>query len=156
MTALDLFKDLQTLGVVLTPAPDGTIRYKAPHGVMTDELCEAIRTHKEALRALIEGCEEVTPEPHAPAIATSLPPCALCGGAERWDDHGILRCVTCYPPGSMTLQRTMETLLACRRCGSMAAPVGSAPYPDGSVLMRCPDCRLPRMAIPPEHERDDL
>jgi hypothetical protein len=28
----------------------------------------------------------------------SMLPCALCGGTERWDDQGTLRCVTCYPP----------------------------------------------------------
>jgi hypothetical protein len=25
-------------------------------------------------------------------------PCAVCEGTERWDDHGTLRCVACYPP----------------------------------------------------------
>jgi hypothetical protein len=58
MIPLDLLRDLRTLGVVLTPYPDGTIRYKAPHGVMTDALREAMRTHKEALHDLIECFEE--------------------------------------------------------------------------------------------------
>jgi len=26
------------------------------------------------------------------------PPCAVCQGTERWNDHGISRCVACYPP----------------------------------------------------------
>jgi len=27
-----------------------------------------------------------------------MPSCARCGGTERWDDCGIMRCVACYPP----------------------------------------------------------
>ena len=27
------------------------------------------------------------------------PPCAVCGGTERWDHAGVLRCVTCWPLG---------------------------------------------------------
>src|SRR5262249_15829973 len=27
----------------------------------------------------------------------TAPPCALCGGTARWDDHGTLRCAACYP-----------------------------------------------------------
>jgi hypothetical protein len=26
-----------------------------------------------------------------------LPPCALCGRRDRWDHHGIWRCVACWP-----------------------------------------------------------
>ena len=30
--------------------------------------------------------------------ATARPsPCTVCGGTERWDDGGIMRCVTCWP-----------------------------------------------------------
>jgi hypothetical protein len=115
----------------------------------TQEAIDFIGIHEPSSR----GSRGSSPPDAAICI---LPPCALCGESDRWDDHGILRCVACYPPGSMTLQRTMETLLACRRCGSMAAPVGDAPCPDGSVLMRCPDCQLPRMAIPPEERRDEV
>jgi hypothetical protein len=25
-------------------------------------------------------------------------PCATCGSAMRWNDHGTQRCVTCWPP----------------------------------------------------------
>jgi hypothetical protein len=27
-------------------------------------------------------------------------PCVLCGKSERWDDHGVLRCVACAPQPS--------------------------------------------------------
>ena len=26
-----------------------------------------------------------------------LPPCAVCGGDIRWNDHGVQRCRTCWP-----------------------------------------------------------
>src|SRR5262249_51485023 len=26
-----------------------------------------------------------------------LPPCAVCGGVPRWNDHGVQRCQTCWP-----------------------------------------------------------
>ena len=32
-----------------------------------------------------------------PPATVQPPPCAFCGGTERWDDAGIMRCVTCWP-----------------------------------------------------------
>jgi hypothetical protein len=93
---------------------------------------------------------------HPDADLSQSPPCAVCNGPERWDDHGILRCVACWPPGSLTLAATMETLLACRRCGSLAPPVGGSPYEDGSVLLRCPDCDQLRAVIPSPQHKEDL
>jgi len=141
MTPLDLVEKLRSMGVVLALSLGGTIHYKAPQGVMTAGLSEAMRIHKAALLDLIgrRGDAEIS----------QIPPCLACNGTDRWDDHGVRRCASCYPPGSMTLKRTMETLLACRRCGSMAPPVGGTPYQDGSVLMRCQDCDHPRAVIPP-------
>jgi hypothetical protein len=38
---------------------------------------------------------------YVPTLSSDAPaqvlPCALCGGIERWDDHGIWRCLTCWP-----------------------------------------------------------
>jgi hypothetical protein len=34
--------------------------------------------------------------------------------------------------------------LGCPRCGSLQEPVGESPCMDGSVLLRCADCQLPR------------
>jgi TubC N-terminal docking domain len=147
MTPLDLIERLRSIGVILALSSGGTIRYKAPQGVMTAELSEAMRIHKAALLDLVGRRED--------AEISQSPPCFACNGTDRWDDHGILRCVVCYPPGSMTLKRTMETLLACRRCGSLAPPVGGTPYEDGSMLLRCPDCNQPRAVIaPPQHKED--
>jgi hypothetical protein len=36
-----------------------------------------------------------SPPPH---ISKVVLPCVVCGGRERWDHHGIWRCVACWPP----------------------------------------------------------
>jgi len=58
MTALDLLQQLHELGVILTPYPDGTLRYKAPKGTLTPELVDGMRQHKAELLALVEDFEE--------------------------------------------------------------------------------------------------
>jgi hypothetical protein len=58
MTVLRLFQQLHALGVVLTPSPDGTLRYKAPKGVLTLALVDAMRQHKDELHDLVEAFEE--------------------------------------------------------------------------------------------------
>ena len=58
MTALALLQQLHALGVVLTPSPDGTLRYKAPKGVLTPALLDAMRQHKDELHGLVEAFEE--------------------------------------------------------------------------------------------------
>jgi hypothetical protein len=159
MIPADLLAELRSLGVTLTLSPERRLRYKAPRGVITPELFEAIQTHREPLLDLVERGEERATveqeEAHPAADSPQLPPCALCGGDERWDDHNVLRCVACYPPGSMTLKRTMETLLACRRCGSLAPPVGGTVYEDGSVLLRCPDCQCPRAVLTSQQDEEN-
>lgn len=58
MTALDLLQQLRALGVVLTPYPDGTLRYKAPKGTLTPALLEGLRQSKAALLDLVEEWSE--------------------------------------------------------------------------------------------------
>jgi hypothetical protein len=58
MTALDLFQQLHEHGVILTPYPDGTVRCRAPKGVLTPALVDAMRRHKAELHALAEAFEE--------------------------------------------------------------------------------------------------
>lgn len=43
MTTIDLFQQLHALGVALEPAPDGTVRCRAPKGVLTPELLDVLR-----------------------------------------------------------------------------------------------------------------
>ena len=41
-----------------------------------------------------------------PPATVRPPPCAVCGGTERWEHEGVLRCVTCWPlEGSRTHAR---------------------------------------------------
>jgi len=58
MTALALLQQLSDLGIVLTPYPDGTLRYKAPEGTLTSELLDGMRRHKEELHGVGEAFEE--------------------------------------------------------------------------------------------------
>jgi hypothetical protein len=58
MTVLRLFQHLHALGVLLTPYPDGTLHYRAPKGVQTPALLDAMRQHKAELHALVEAWSE--------------------------------------------------------------------------------------------------
>ena len=93
MTALALLQQLQPLEVVLTPYPDGTLRYKAPKGTLTSELLDGMRRHKEELHGVVEDFKERAalaeycgglPRPEAEALAWQcvLAPhagCTACG-----------------------------------------------------------------------------
>src|SRR5262249_9809593 len=43
------------------------------------------------------GCPLVQCARADPHAEVSPPPCAVCGGTERWDHAGVWRCVTCWP-----------------------------------------------------------
>ena len=58
MTALDVLQQLHEYGVLLTPLPDGTVRYEAPKGVLTPALVDAMRQHKAELHGLVEAWSE--------------------------------------------------------------------------------------------------
>jgi hypothetical protein len=58
MTARDVLQHLQEHGVSLTPSPDGTVRCRAPKGVLTPALVDVMRQHKAELHALGEAFEE--------------------------------------------------------------------------------------------------
>jgi hypothetical protein len=77
MTALALLHLLHERGVILTPHPDGTLRYKAPKGTLTPELLEEMRQHKDELHALVEDWSERA------AIAE------YCGGLAREDAERV-------------------------------------------------------------------
>jgi hypothetical protein len=77
MTARTVLRHLHALGVVLTPFPDETLRYKAPKGAMTPELLDAMRQHKEELYGLVEVFEERA------AIAE------YCGGLPRAEAEAL-------------------------------------------------------------------
>jgi hypothetical protein len=58
MIALDLLQQLHKLGVSLTPSSDGTLRCRAPKGVLTPALVEKMREHKPELHGLVESWSE--------------------------------------------------------------------------------------------------
>jgi hypothetical protein len=58
MTALALLQQLHDLGVALEPYPDGTLRYRAPKGILTPDLVDRMREYKLELHGLVEACEE--------------------------------------------------------------------------------------------------
>ena len=58
MTAFALLQQLQARGVVLTPWPDGTVRCRAPKGVLTPDLIDAMRQHKQELLDVVEEWSE--------------------------------------------------------------------------------------------------
>ena len=53
MTALDLLQQLHDLGVLLTPFPDGSVRSRAPKGVLTPAMVDAMHQHNPGLHALV-------------------------------------------------------------------------------------------------------
>ena len=73
MTLLDLLHHLHEHGVILLPSPDGTVRCRAPKGVLAPALVDAMRQYKPELHALVEEWSERA------AIAE------YCGGLSRAD-----------------------------------------------------------------------
>jgi hypothetical protein len=71
MSALALLGHLHTLGVEMTPYPDGTVDYIADAGILTPGLLGEIRLHKVDLYDLVEEWSERA------AIAE------YCGGLSR-------------------------------------------------------------------------
>jgi hypothetical protein len=35
---------------------------------------------------------------HRPQPLSPDYPCVVCSGTQRWDHHGVWRCVACWPP----------------------------------------------------------
>ena len=58
MTARALLHHLHEQDVSLTPSPDGTVRCRAPQGVLTPALVETMRQYKAELYDLVETFEE--------------------------------------------------------------------------------------------------
>jgi hypothetical protein len=78
-------------GVVLIP--DGNrIKYKAPSGIMTPDLAETIRTHKQAILSILTQVREseFTPSYARPGENRNILPgnCDSCPAAGYWDWKG--------------------------------------------------------------------
>src|SRR5262245_12348413 len=85
LSPLTLFQQLSKVAVALTTYPDGTLRYRAPEGVLTPDLIDVIRQHKHGLHTLVEAFEERA------AIAE------YCGGLPRTEAERLAW--ECVPPG---------------------------------------------------------
>jgi pyochelin synthetase len=107
MTVSEALHMLQARDIQLMVEGD-QLRYDAPEGAITDEVLTLLRQHKAALLALLAPS---TPAKDAAARAPCTPgactppapltpwyPCVVCGSTDRWDDHGIWRCIACWPP----------------------------------------------------------
>ncbi len=101
-TATDVMTTLQKAGCRLIP--DGeTLRVQDHNHMLTDDLRQTIRKHKEALLAILK--------PKPPRLSGGMPitdkdyPCELCGNVE-WQQHVTYRmCLTCGQesgPGAVT------------------------------------------------------
>ena len=83
MTPMALLQALEQLGVVLTLHPDGTLRCKAPKGVLTHVMQADMRQHKAVLvdllkerleREAITGEVRARPETPRRTVPPALPP----------------------------------------------------------------------------------
>jgi len=91
MTAEQILSYVRQKRVVLIPDGD-QIKFKAPSGIMTPELAETIRTHRqEILGILNQDCEgESTPSYARPRDNRNVLPgnCDSCPAAGYWDYMG--------------------------------------------------------------------
>ncbi len=109
MTAVQLFQTLTAGGCRLL-RDGGQLRIQDPRRLLTDDLRQAIRTHKATLLRLLS---QPTPANDTAATAPSVealkvPPtvwrCRCCQGTRRWHSiYGVVVCGTCHPPGAVAL-----------------------------------------------------
>ena len=78
-------------GIVLIPDGD-RINYKAPSGIMTPDLAETIRTHKQTILGILNQSREIeaTPSYAQPCDNRNILPgeCESCPAAGYWDWKG--------------------------------------------------------------------
>jgi hypothetical protein len=107
-----LREELERLGVVLSIDPAGGLAFDAPAEVAGEELLARLRSHRDALLALLERTEEraaivehdgepapqVDPEPAGPSYLPALPavvcPWCHCGDRLR-EEADALACDAC-------------------------------------------------------------
>ncbi len=91
MNAAQILSYVRQKGVVLIPNGD-RIKYKAPSGIMTPELAETIRTHRQAiLGILIQDCGNKSKPSYAhPSNNRNILPgnCDSCPASGYWDFMG--------------------------------------------------------------------
>jgi AAA domain len=87
---------------------DGPQRLEEPPGSPPEpredgRTAQVVETLEDAQEAHEAQEDQVTQQASVPPPTNGIPhpapgvPCVVCGGAERWNDRGILRCVACWP-----------------------------------------------------------
>jgi hypothetical protein len=101
MTAVEVLHMLQERDMQLIV--DGEqLRYDAPASAVTAEVMTLLLQHKKELLAMLV---QASPAITSPEPLTRYYPCVVCGRTKRWDDHGIWRCVACWPQGQQKASR---------------------------------------------------
>lgn len=89
----------------VAPSRRGVAMFPEPSG---DELCgvdsdEEARPRTQSRKSR-KSRIDISPTTHIdPIQLTAQFPCVVCGGRERWDHHGLWRCVACWPPEAFGL-----------------------------------------------------
>ncbi len=118
MSAATLLRTLHAQDAHLTVS-NGELTIDAPEDFFSATMLQTLTAHKPALVALLTRLYPPAPCLHtystisdgvwvcqrcqntvrragpAPPAAADLPPCAVCGCDDRWDDAGVWRCVAC-------------------------------------------------------------
>jgi hypothetical protein len=86
MNVEQILSEVRQKGVILIPDGD-RIKYKAPSGIMTSELIEAIKKHKQAILSILTPNRETM---DALGQSDNLKPgdCDHCPAAGYWDWKG--------------------------------------------------------------------
>jgi hypothetical protein len=91
MNAEQILSYVRQKGVILIPNGN-QIKYKAPSGIMTPDLAETIRTHRQAILGILtQDCErESIPSYAQPGNNRTILPgnCDSCPAAGYWDFIG--------------------------------------------------------------------
>jgi hypothetical protein len=95
MTAQEVLAAVVQAGGRLTPHGEKiTVEAPAPLPLV---ILALIREHKTALLALLAQSVPTPKASSPPKPLSPTYPCVVCGKTERWNDHGIWRCVACWP-----------------------------------------------------------
>jgi hypothetical protein len=147
MSALGLLHQLHDLRITLVPAPDGTLHCRAPQGLLTPALVDAMRQHKAALLGLLAAPSPRIPDTDGIGNTDSTlmywfdttSPCRVCDSRDRWDDAGVWRCRACCPEPVTDTARQAEALERTRAQAPTCTRVHSKPRDPhlGPILAFC-------------------
>lgn len=100
----DLITFLHDRGVVLSvvSGPPERLTCRARRGLLTPDLLERVRRHRDAIIASVKA-EETR---HATPVLRPPEPCRACKGIRFWSlGNGHWVCGTCHPPAPGALER---------------------------------------------------